>query len=388
MVGQPHGDDGLRANGGGVAAPAARRCAAPGHGRGFRLLRARTRRRGRGDGGPATAPRARRRVATGTPGRVHDVLVASSNDAPGQPRRRTPDPAAHVTVLVVAFGMPRVDLSWLPRTAPVVVVENDHTLGDIAGDHRRVTRLRPGRNLGFGQGVMFGLQVVDTPLVLLCNPDTCLQPVHWDALVGDADTPTELRTVPLVDPEGRPTSVTNAYPGPVEVLLGALRAGRLAPRGGRVRQLAARLLGQFGAAHRESLTAPVGRWPLATRWVSGAVLLVATDLLRQCPFHPQFFLYYEDVDLCRRLSRSLPDAAVVVVDTPPARHAVGGSARDPATRRLAQQARIRSAAAYAATQTGIAWQVTRALLAGAQTLSELLERAGGARSRPWRPAHP
>jgi len=306
-------------------------------------------------------------------------VAARRGGEPADPGVADGDPS--VTVLVVAFGSRSLDLGWVPETAPVVVVHHDDALDEATVHHARTTHVYPGSNLGFGQGVMFGLRAVDTRRVLLCNPDATLQRAHWDALVTDAGTGVEVRTVPMVDGEGRPTAVSGGYPGPLQVLLTALQAGRLAPRGGRLRHAAAGAMGAWGSAHRQALTNPAGRWPLAERWISGAVLLVETELLRQVAFDPRYFLYFEDVDLCRRLARAVPQAEAVVVDVPPARHLVGGSAVTPDSRWRAANARWQAAAAYAATEVGFGWRAATLVLTAGQRWHERRSHTTGIASR-------
>ena len=45
-------------------------------------------------------------------------------------------------------------------------------------------------------------------------------------------------------------------------------------------------------------------WPQACDWVSGACLFISQKVFQRINgFDPQFFLYFEDIDLCRRLSK-------------------------------------------------------------------------------------
>lgn len=264
------------------------------------------------------------------------------------------------TALYVAFGVTELDLCWIPDQAPVVVVHNDDLLDEARTLHEPVAHVYPGRNLGFGQGVMSGLEHVTTPRVVLCNPDVTLQPEHWAALAGGSTH--EVCTVPLVDASGRPTVVTSPYPGPAVTLLTAMHAGRLAPRGGALRSVASWLLGSWGADHRQGLTCATGVWPLQRRWVSGAAVAFDVSLLRTEPFDPKFFLYFEDVDLCARMAARFPGMVAKVAPTQPGRHAVGGSAHDIATSQLATRARWESAHRYASDRTGWSWCVSTALL--------------------------
>jgi N-acetylglucosaminyl-diphospho-decaprenol L-rhamnosyltransferase len=264
------------------------------------------------------------------------------------------EPAA-ATVIVVAFRSTQLDLSWVPADADVIVVHNDDSLAESAAVHPRVRHLRSGGNVGFGAGVNLALPLVATERVILANPDVIAGATHWRALAG-AD-PDEIVAVPLRDGRGVLTSIVNAYPTPASATLTAYRAGRLLPRGSARRERLAGLLGRWGRQHRDLVDARGGRWPLATHWASAALLSVDTARLRDVDgFDRGYFLYMEDVDLCRRLGERHPGMTVRLAGVEPATHSVGGSAvnaRDRTTVDLHYLASIRR---YAAGQHGVGWR--------------------------------
>lgn len=269
-----------------------------------------------------------------------------------------------VTVVFVAYGLDTLDLSWVPEAVPVVVVHNDDRLAPTeVREHPGVVHLHPGRNLGFGQGVMFGLPHVDTDRVVLCNPDVVLGDAHWNALraAGSLD----VVSIPLVDTAGRHTVVASPYPGPAATCLTGLHLGWLAPRGGRLRSLLGAVGGNWGAAHVASLSRPAGTWPLHERWLSGAVMSIDTGLLRAFRFDQRYFLYFEDTDLCARIAAAQPGSRAVVEDVAPAVHQVGGSATTRASDALARLARCRSAAIYAGDRNGNRWHLAATVLRSA-----------------------
>jgi len=258
-------------------------------------------------------------------------------------------------VVFVAYATPALDLRWIPDTAQVVVVHNDASLDRASVVHPGVEHIEAPANVGFGAAVNLALPTITAERLILCNPDIVLSAEHYDALL-DA-TADEVVTVPLVDDCGAPTSVVSAYPSPVSHLASAYRFGRFAPRGGRTRAMASKALGSWGRAHDESLRAPAGTWPLADRWVSGAVLSVDTDRLRSVGgFDERYFLYYEDVDVCRRLAARFPGSVARVAELLPGTHAVGSSGRGQ-NRDAAEHARRRAAGIYAASQPGTSWRV-------------------------------
>ncbi|PPK93892.1 GT2 family glycosyltransferase [Kineococcus xinjiangensis] len=268
-------------------------------------------------------------------------------------------PTGQSTLVVVAFGHRTIDLSWVPAHAPVVVVHNDDSLAELVCASPFLTHVRPGRNLGFGAGVNAALPHVRTERVVLANPDMAVTAAHWSLLDdGGAD---DVITVPQQDLTGTPNSVVNRYFSAAGLLASAWRVGRWMPRGSRRRALAARCLGSRGAAHVDLLTSSQTSrqevvLSLADHWVSGSLFSVDSERLRAVGgFSEQYFLYYEDVDLCAKLGTRYPRMRIRLrCEAGPAMHAVGGSARSAGTR-LVRSIRRRSAHTYARGQAGTGW---------------------------------
>lgn len=264
------------------------------------------------------------------------------------------------TVVVVAYGIAALDLDCLPEGIPVIVVHNDEDL-DPTGGPPGCRHLFPGRNLGFGAGVNLALTQVATERTVVVNPDTTLRAEHWTALLSGA--PDEVVTVPQIDRSGRASVVVSRYPTPTLLLLTAFRIGKWAPRGSRTRRVLTVALGRAGTDHRRALAASAGSWPLSTHWASGAMFGVGTDRLRAVDgFDERFFLYLEDVDLCKRLATRFPTMRVRLAATRPAVHTVGGAATERRDRRAAELARARSARTYAAGQAGASWRIVERLV--------------------------
>jgi GT2 family glycosyltransferase len=267
------------------------------------------------------------------------------------------------TAVYVAYATRTLDLSWLPADAHVVIVHNDAALDRDSLCRDDVLHVEAPGNVGFGAGVNLALPHITTDRVVLCNPDVALTPEHWEALtksVGRSD----VVTIPLVDDDGVFTSVANRYPTPFSHIVSGYRLGRLVPRGSKARRWANRLMGRWGRAHEESLRTPAGAWPMTERWVSGAVFSVDCAWLRGVDgFDERYFLYYEDVDLCRRLARSSATARSVVADVGPGTHTVGASAEsDRGGSTPTERHRRASAVRYAESERGTMWRISAWLL--------------------------
>ncbi len=288
----------------------------------------------------------------------HHLTVPHPQPGADDDLRMPPD----ATALFVLYGPVVLDLDWLSDDVPIVLVHNGGTEGPPAIDRQRrpVTDCFPATNVGFGAGVNIGLTEVQTGRVVLCNPDLTPRPEHWDFLArGPAH---EVRTVPIDDRDGRATSVVNRYPTPLSHLLTGWRVGRVLRRGSWLRTTLSRLTG-WTADHEALRATPEGIHPLADTWVSGALVSIDTARLRQVGgFDDEFFLYFEDVDLCRRLARTFPDAVLNVAPLDPAVHAVGGSATGHEARRQVELIRLSSAIVYAEGESGLGWRWATQLL--------------------------
>lgn len=158
----------------------------------------------------------------------------------------------------------------------IVVVDNASTDGTIQRAVQfPVQLIRQARNVGFGAACNHGVSALRTRCVLLLNPDASL-------------TPGAVRGV---------TDYLESYPAVAAVGL--------------------RLIDGAGVPQPDNYGWPVTLWSLGVRqalaragggraqgcgWVSGAAMLVRRDAFKQVGgFDEQFFMYWEDVDLCQRL---------------------------------------------------------------------------------------
>lgn len=184
--------------------------------------------------------------------------------------------------------------------ARVVVVDNasaDGSAGRIAeaiadrGWSSWAEVLPLGHNGGFAAGnnaaIRPALASNDPPrYIWLLNPDTVARPGALEGLVGFLETHPEvgLAGSRLEDPDGSPQRSAFRFP----TVLGELEAGlRLG--------LATRMLSRWVVAPPP----PPAACP--TDWASGASLMVRLEVFRDIgPLDEGFFMYFEEVDLCRR----------------------------------------------------------------------------------------
>lgn len=176
-------------------------------------------------------------------------------------------------------------------------------------------------NPGFGAGQNRGVAETAAPFVLLCNPDAEIVPAavrEGARLLQERPDVAAVQGVIVNRGTGRPERSAGIELGPVHLLGRALGAGRLL-RLAPVRALARRSAGLRDHAER----VPVAPVEVAT--LAATTLLVRRTAFAQAGgFDLSYFLYGEDLDLCRRL-RAAGWKLVAVPDTW-ASHVSGGSA--------------------------------------------------------------
>lgn len=139
-------------------------------------------------------------------------------------------------------------------------------------------------NNGFGRGCNIGLAKVTTPYTLFLNPDAQIEPEAVAHMVAFLEAHPAVGIVgPATlcgDAQTARYQGTGVLPTPWSLVR---RAIPLIP-------------------FKSELT-PIlpGAEPFRTEWVCGAIILIRTELARRLKgFDPRFFLYWEEMDLCRR----------------------------------------------------------------------------------------
>ncbi len=215
--------------------------------------------------------------------------------------------------------------------AHVVVVDNASTDGslDTVSGLDVVTIPLPD-NRGFAHGCNVGTAAGQAPYVLLLNPDASIDGTALRQLVGTlALAPAAGAVAPkITEPDGTLDYSLRRFPRLVSAFAQALFLQRLFPRA----------TWSDAVVRDESVYGRPGK----ADWVSGACILLRRSALEQLAgLDEGFFLYSEDVDLCRRLwdagyeVRYEPDAICV--------HAGGQSAPRAELLPVLAQSRIRYA---------------------------------------------
>ena len=178
----------------------------------------------------------------------------------------------------------------------VIVVDNasrDDTVQIISAEYPEVKLIISETNLGFGNANNKALSIAQGQYLVLLNPDAQLLPdtlerafkymeAHADAGMGGGL---------LQDTEGGWQPSARLFPS---LLNDILTLSGLA-----YRYPASRFFGRFDRSWADPLKAtPVD-------WVPGAFAILRRSLVEKISlFDPRFFLYYEEVDLCRRINQA------------------------------------------------------------------------------------
>jgi GT2 family glycosyltransferase len=232
-----------------------------------------------------------------------------------------------VAAIVVYFRTPELlsgCLESLRRqsTPPdeIVVVDNSSAIDGLterpaAGDDWRWIRAE--RNLGFGAACNVGARASRKRNLLFLNADVMLDEHACKALHGTLATASHAGAVGprIYDGHGTIELSARSFPTAATALVG--RSSLLTKALGRVRRTPAGV----SAALRGS-----GR----VDWISGACMLVRREAFEEVGgFDEEYWMYWEDADICRRLKDHRWDT--MLCTTAHASHSTGSSGKSPDT---------------------------------------------------------
>lgn len=192
------------------------------------------------------------------------------------------------------------------RPHEVVLADNGSTDGspERAAVREGVRLVRTGSNLGYGGAANIGAAGARASWLLVANPDIVFHPGSLDRLLDAAEAwPQAGAWGPaILTPHGDLYPSARALPS-LGRGIGHALAGWWWPSN------------PWTAGYRREREAPVEG---EAGWLSGSCLLLRREAFEQVGgFDPDFFMYFEDVDLCDRLARAqwssvyVPSAVVV-----------------------------------------------------------------------------
>jgi N-acetylglucosaminyl-diphospho-decaprenol L-rhamnosyltransferase len=190
-------------------------------------------------------------------------------------------------------SLPGAAGEWWAR-CEVIVVDNassDGSVEMVRRDFRGVKLVALPANLGFSRGNNLGIREARGRYILLLNPDTTAHPGSIATLVEHMEAHPEVGIAGprLLNPDGTLQPSRRRFPTPFTALFESTPLQRWFEN--------SRLLRDFYMLDRpDGETQQVG-------WLSGAALMCRRETLDQIgAFDPGYFMFSEEVDLCRRAS--------------------------------------------------------------------------------------
>jgi len=175
----------------------------------------------------------------------------------------------------------------------VIVSDNGSTDGSvefIRENYPQVHIIENGRNLRFAKGNNVAIQASQGEYVLILNPDTIIHEGALDKMVEFADRHPEAGALGcrVVNLDGSYQEHARPLPTMHAEWMAALHLGPLA------------VLSDF--FNPGKYVGWKGNDERTVGWLAGCFILIKGDLLKQMGgFDEQFFYYFEDTDLCRRV---------------------------------------------------------------------------------------
>ncbi len=204
-----------------------------------------------------------------------------------------------VSVVIVSWNTRDMLLDTLASFLPLagvdcelIVVDNassDDSCEAVAARHPEARILRNERNEGFAAGVTRGLRAARHPWVLLLNPDTLVVDDAIPHLLAYAEAHPEAGIIGprVLNRDGTLQHSRFRFPSLLNLLLQATYLYKLFPRSS---FLARETLPEVGASE-----------PAAVDAVSGCCFLVRQEVIERVGvLDEQYFMYFEETDLCRR----------------------------------------------------------------------------------------
>jgi GT2 family glycosyltransferase len=225
----------------------------------------------------------------------------------------------HVSVVLVSFNTRELTLEAIESVfgsildpqfrVEVIVVDNDSQDGSADAIESRfpaVRVIRSDENLGFGRGNNLGVHYATGQAILLLNTDTIVRPGAVECLYGELFSAPDRGVVGpfLENPDGSYQCSMLSFPTVWRTFCTYFWLDRVFP--------SIPLFADASMVHADPHA------ELDVDVINGAALMIRADVFRQVGgFDPEYFMYFEESDLCKRVagagyrSRYIPRARVL-----------------------------------------------------------------------------
>lgn len=207
-------------------------------------------------------------------------------------------PAVRLSIIIVSWNvrdLVAACLKSLPLDNPrveVIVVDSasaDGTPGIVANEFPSVKLIASPDNVGYARGNNLGFAVAQGAYWFVLNPDTVVDPGAIDTLLAYLEAHPDVGCVgpTLTYGDGTPQSSRRRFPSLKTAIFESTWLYKFAPRG------------LIEAYYGEDW--PVGAL-VEVDWLVGAAMLFRAEAVRKVGgFDEGYFMYSEELDLCRRL---------------------------------------------------------------------------------------
>ncbi|MBN1878513.1 glycosyltransferase family 2 protein [bacterium] len=249
---------------------------------------------------------------------------------------RTPLPIMNrvVSVIIVSYEssaeleslLPSLTSEALSYGLEIIVVDNgsgDETKAVLNRFTTDITIIYNAENVGFATAVNQGIRISSAPFILLLNPDADLSLEAIQELKTYLDDkPAVAAVAPRIEfPDGRIQPSRGSFPSILRTIAHLFQLKRLMPDDETIINSPLRCLGRLFKQY-----APLPVLDQEVDYTTGACVLLRRTAMDQVGgMDEQFFLYYEEIDLAKRLKNA--GYSWVFLTSVVARHQVAASSR-------------------------------------------------------------
>lgn len=182
------------------------------------------------------------------------------------------------------------------RVRIIVIDNNSKQLPDkIMKIYPNIDFIQNSENVGFGKAINLSLKFARSKYIVLLNPDAAIIDHSFNNIFNYLDKHSQVAIAgPMIlDHDGSIQGSARRFPTIWTSIFGRKSPlTRLFPRN----QMTKREFFCFNGDNQK---------PKSVDWVSGACMVIRTDILKYIGgFDDKFFMYWEDADLCKRLKES------------------------------------------------------------------------------------
>jgi hypothetical protein len=214
----------------------------------------------------------------------------------------------NLSIIIVSFNtkdLLKRCLESLPSFLEIIVVDNGSTDGTILmlkkikeSKNKKIKIIENKENVGFARAVNQGLKQAEGEYLLLLNSDIFVKGNALEKLINFAKEQSQIGVVggKLINPDGSLQGSCFYLPTISRI----------------VREF------WFNGSSFLNKYAPLGKKPVEVEAIIGAVFLIPKKVLRKVGFFDErYFMYFEDLDYCRRVRKNgfkvyyLPEAEFI-----------------------------------------------------------------------------